>query len=545
MTAGAVLLRRLSVRLAVTMLASCATNPKPRPPVPPLPTPVPTASPSPSLVPSLQPVLALVPQPARVEAREDATFTLTPAAAILVPAGDARVRWIGQYLAQRLARVGSPSPEVRDAEPVPPEGSIALVLDPADSESGDEGYRLTVTPSGIRLSAKEPAGLFHAVQTLRQLLPAFLEYEAARPRPVLIAAIEIVDAPRFAWRGAMLDVARHFFGVEDVKRYLDLLALHKINRLHLHLSDDQGFRIEIKSWPNLTAWGARTEVGGTPGGFYTQAQYSEIVAYAQERFITLVPEIDMPGHTNAALSSYAELNCNGVAPPPYTDTKVGFSAMCIDKELTYRFLDDVIREIAALTPGPFFHVGGDEVNMLTLEQYGRFMRRVDALVSAHGKRTVGWDEVAGVGLTRPPVVQHWRPDAKLAPAVATGATLVLSPANRTYLDMQYDPATMLGLSWAGRIEVRDAYDWDPAGLMEGAPETSILGVEAPLWSETLATMADVESMAFPRIAALAEIGWTPQSRRSWEDFRVRLGALGPRWQAMGIHFQRSSQIPWR
>lgn len=533
--------RIIAAGLTAALLTACAsaTKPGPKPSGPARPTP--SASPTPMPT----PVLALVPQPARVDARPEAPFTLTPDTSIYVPRGDARSIWLGRYLALRLAPIGSTGPAVRDPEASVTEGGISFILDPAGAPPGDEGYTLSVSSTAVRISARTPAGLFYGVQTLRQLLPPFLEYEAARPRPIMIPAVEIVDQPRFAWRGAMLDVARHFFGVEDVKRYLDLLALHKINRLHLHLSDDQGFRIEIKSWPNLTARGGRTEVGGTPGGFYTQAQYAELVAYAQERFITVVPEIDIPGHTNAALSSYAELNCNGVAPPPYTDIKVGFSALCVDSEVTYRFLDDVIGEIAALTPGPYFHVGGDEVKTLTPEQYSRFIARADTMVTAHGKRTVGWDEVADVDLPRAPIVQHWRPDAKLAAAAAKGATLIFSPANRTYLDMQYEAATILGLNWAGRIEVRDAYDWDPATLMEGVGEGAILGVEAPLWSETVATMADVESMAFPRLAAVAEIGWTPQSQRSWEDFRLRLGAIGPRWQAMGIHFQRSPQIPWR
>jgi len=276
----------------------------------------------------------------------------------------------------------------------------------------------------------------------------------------------------------MLDVDRHFFGVEDVKRYLDLLALHKMNRLHLHLSDDQGWRIEIKSWPNLTAMGARTEVGGTVGGFYTQEQYKEIVAYARERFIDIVPEIDMPGHTNAALSSYPELNCDGVAPPPYTDIKVGFSCLCVANELTYRFIDDVVREIAALTPGPFFHVGGDEVKKLADTEYAQFINRAQDIVERHGKRMIGWDEVALASLHQGSVVQHWRPGTKLANVAANGSKLIMSPANRAYLDMQYDTSTYLGLFWAGRIEVKDAYSWDPATLMEGVGEDSILGVEA-------------------------------------------------------------------
>jgi hexosaminidase len=360
-----------------------------------------------------------------------------------------------------------------------------------------------------------------------------------------VRALHIVDQPRFEWRGAMLDVARHFLTVDEVKRYLDLIALYKLNRLHLHLADDQGWRIEIASWPNLTAYGGSTQVGGGRGGFYTQAQYRELVTYAADRFITIVPEIDMPGHTNAALASYAELNCDGQAPRLYTGTEVGFSALCVDREITYRFLDDVIRELAALTPGPFIHIGGDEVKTLTAAQYGGFIDRVHGIVGAHGKQMVGWDEIAAAStLDATTVVQYWHPRATPAQAVARGARVVVSPANRTYLDMKYDARTPIGLTWAGVIETRDAYDWDPAGGEPGAMAPGILGVEAALWSETIASIRDAEFLAFPRLAAVAEVAWSPAAARSWDEFRVRLAAHSLRWSAMGVNFYRSPQVPW-
>ncbi len=469
---------------------------------------------------------------------------MTPATTIFVQSPDPGARFVAEFLAGLLTTVGPIGPSVTQMGAAIPDGSVVLSLD-LDPAAGGEAYDLKVTATGATLKASSPAGLFYGVQTLRQILPPILEHDAARPRPIAIPQVEITDRPRFGWRGAMLDVARHFFSVEDVKRYLDLLALHKMNRLHLHLSDDQGWRIEIKSWPNLTALGARTEVGGTVGGFYTQEQYKEIVAYARERFIDIVPEIDMPGHTNAALASYPELNCDGVAPPLYTDIKVGFSCLCVADERTYGFIDDVVREIAALTPGPFFHVGGDEVKKLADAEYAQFINRAQDIVERHGKRMIGWDEVALASLHQGSVVQHWRPGTKLGNVAANGSKLIMSPANRAYLDMQYDTSTHLGLFWAGRIEVKDAYGWDPATLMEGVGEGSILGVEAPLWTETLANIREVESMAFPRLAAIAEIGWSAQAARDWDDFKVRLGAQGPRWQAMGVNFYRSPQIPWR
>jgi hexosaminidase len=323
------------------------------------------------------------------------------------------------------------------------------------------------------------------------------------------------------------------------------MALYKLNRLHLHLGDDQGWRIEIKSWPNLAAVGGSTEVGGGAGGFYTQEQYADLVRYAADRFITVVPEIDMPGHTNAALASYAQLNCDGVARSLYTGVEVGFSALCVDKDVTYTFIDDVVREIAALTPGLWFHAGGDEVKSLTAEQYARFIERVQTIVQSHGKQMIGWDEVAAAQLLPTSIVQHWRPKATPETAVAKGARVIMSIASRAYLDMKYDETTPIGLSWAGLVEVEDAYDWDPAALMGEPSASAIVGVEAPLWSETVATIHDVEYLAFPRLAAIAEVAWTRRDRRGWSHFRERLGAHGPRLTALGVNFYRSPAIPWK
>ena len=457
---------------------------------------------------------------------------------------DSSVQRAARQLSEWIRRSTGIAVAVTTASSGAQPSTIELVVD-AQSTTSAEGYDLTIGPRLVTLRAATPAGLFYATQTLRQLLPYWSEYEAVafrQPRPATLPSVHIRDNPRFEWRGAMLDVARHFFSVEEVKRFIDLEALHKMNRLHLHLADDQGWRIEIRKWPDLTAKGGLTEVGATPGGFYTQAQFAELVSYAAERFVTIVPEIDMPGHTNAALASYPELNCNGQAPPPFTGIDVGFSALCVDKEITYRFLDDVVGEIAGLTRGPYFHAGGDEVRKLTADQYRAFVERVQAIVQAHGKEMIGWDEIAAATLAPTSIVQHWRPNAATA-ALARAPRLVLSPGNRAYLDMKYDGETRLGLDWAGRIPVRASYDWDPAALVPGA--RAILGVEAPLWSETVATMRDVEFLAMPRLAALAEVSWSPQAARDWDDFSARLGAQAPRWTALGINFYRAPEIPWK
>jgi hexosaminidase len=236
------------------------------------------------------------------------------------------------------------------------------------------------------------------------------------------------------------------------------------------------------------------------------------------------------------------LNCNGVAPPLYTGIEVGFSAFCLEKDVTWRFIDDVVRELAAMTPAPWLHIGGDEVKTLTPVQYRSFVERVQGIVQAHGKQVIGWDEVTHATLLPTTIVQYWRPDASIVPAA--GTKLILSPANKVYLDMKYDDHTALGLNWAGNVDLPTAYSWDPATLLPKVPEASILGVEAPIWSETLVTMDDVEYMAFPRLPLVAEVAWSPQSTRRWEDARVRLARQAPRWSALGINAFWHSSIDW-
>ena len=548
------MLKRTVIATIVTLVAAsgCSRNPRPVAPASPPPAPVaapgtqPAAAQTPHAPSPAAPAgPALVPLPALVEASPGEGFTINATTTIKAPA-DPAVQRTARQITEWIRRgtgfaIGAAPAAGTDPAAVT---TIELALDTSLS-SGAEGYDLTIAPKSVTVKAASPAGIFYGSQTLRQLLPYWSEYEAImyqRPRPATLPPLHIRDSPRYEWRGAMLDVARHFFSTDEVKAFVDLLALHKMNRLHLHLADDQGWRIEIRKWPDLTARGGQTEVGGTPGGFYTQAQYADLVAYAADRFVTIVPEIDMPGHTNAALSSIGELNCNGQATPPFTGTAVGFSALCVELEFTYRFLDDVIGEIAAMTPGAYFHAGGDEVRTLKPEQYRAFIERVQTIVQKHGKQMIGWDEVAATALLPTSIVQHWRPDAAKA-ELARAPRLILSPANRAYLDMKYDRDTALGLNWAGLVPMQTSYDWDPATLVPGA--ASVLGVEAPLWSETIASMRDVEFLAMPRLAAIAEIGWSPQAARSWDGFRARLGGQAPRWTALGINFYRAPEIPWK
>lgn len=428
------------------------------------------------------------------------------------------------------------------ANPAP--GSILFVIDPAEGNQKKEGYSLNVTKDAIVLTSGGPAGIFYGMQTLRQLLPDAVENMKGGLKECSIEAVSIKDHPEYAYRGSMLDVSRHFFGVEEVKRYIDLLAFYKLNALHLHLSDDQGWRIEIKSWPQLTAVGGSTQVGGGKGGFYTQEDYKELVKYASDRYITIIPEIDMPGHTNAALASYAELNCNDTATQLYTGIEVGFSTLCTNKEVTFRFLDSVIRELSELTTGPYIHIGGDESHATKKEDYIPFMEKAQQLVNKYGKKVIGWDEIANSKLSEGTLAQYWADAGNANMAISKGAKLIMSPARKTYMDMQYDSTTKLGLHWAAFIEVDSAYIWDPTTIEKGISRENIEGIEAPLWTETIVTREDIDYMVFPRLPGFGEIAWSPAASRNWETYKIRLAQHGKRLEAMGIGFYRSPKVPW-
>ncbi len=345
----------------------------------------------------------IVPAPVEATADPAADFALTPRTVITAGAGAEQV---AQYLGELLR------PATGYALPVQPDsqGQPAIALDLGqDARVGAEGYRLRVARQGVTLQANTAAGLFRGVQSLRQLFPSAIEARSVQHRPWTVAGGTVLDHPRFPVRSVMLDVARHFFDVGQVKLYIDQVAQYKINTLHLHLTDDQGWRIEIRSRPELTTVGGATAVGGGPGGFYTQEQYSDLVAYAAARHITVIPEIDMPGHTNAALASYPELTCDGAAVPPRTDTAVGYSSLCVSSPATYRFVEDVVRELAAITPGPYLHIGGDESHATPPADYLTFAQKVQPLVGKYGKKIAGWHEIA---TTNPPagtLLQYWGP----------------------------------------------------------------------------------------------------------------------------------------
>jgi hexosaminidase len=488
----------------------------------------------------------VIPKPLSVTAT-GGYFSLKANASVYIGSESKELRQIGQYLSDKLKLSTGFALEVKSTVKTPGSGNIYLMLteNNSDSKLGDEGYQLVITKKLILLKANKPAGLFRGIQTVRQLFPARIEMTSKQTGPWEIATGTIIDYPEYSYRGAMLDVSRHFFGVGDVEKVIEYLAYYKMNTLHLHLSDDQGWRIEIKSWPELAKHGGSTQVGGGKGGYYTQEQYSAIVQFAKGRYITIVPEIDMPGHTNAALSSYAELNCSGKATSLYTGTEVGFSSLCTNLDITYKFIDDVVRELAALTPGPYIHIGGDESHSTKREDYIPFVNKVQDIVLSHGKRVLGWDDIAIASLKPNVVAQHWANVKNANLAVAQGAKILMSPAVKAYIDMQYDSTTKLGLHWAAYIEVDSAYIWDPAKFIPGVGKESILGVEAALWTETITNLTDMEYMIFPRLPGIAEIGWTPSSDRIWDEYKQRLALQGERFRAMGINFYPSKLVPWK
>jgi hexosaminidase len=405
-----------------------------------------------------------------------------------------------------------------------------------------EAYQLIITEDSIVLNSQTAAGAFRGIQTIRQIIPEISNDTLSENEIWVIPTGKIIDAPQFEYRGAMLDVSRHFFNVEDVKKYIDVLSYYKYNVLHLHLTDDQGWRIEIKSWPKLTEIGGRSEVGGESGGFYTQEEYTEIVNYAAARYITIIPEIDMPGHTNSASFSYPFLNGNGKSLEYYEGTNVGFSTFDTRKDSVYGFIDDVIREVSSLTPGPYFHIGGDESHVTKKEDYVYFVNRVEKIVQKYGKKMVGWDEIATANVDSTSISQWWNSKENIKMALTKNMKVILSPANKTYLDLKYDTLSKFGLNWAGYIPVDTAYIWSPESYL---PKESILGIEAPLWTETVSNIEELEYLAFPRAIGYSELGWTTEENRDWENYKIRLANQTPYLDRMNIKYYPSSLIEWK
>lgn len=443
----------------------------------------------------------IIPKPLNYEGSEG-KFILTKDTSIYVKGNSKEetkeISKIAEFIRGKLkTSTGFKLKVIEGGNPAP--GSIYMTTIGGTEDQGNEGYNIITTPESVKITAYKPEGLSRGVQTLRQLMPPAVDKTTvSKGVEWSIPASTIKDKPEYSYRGLMIDVARHFFSVDEVKRQIDLAAQYKINKVHLHLSDDQGWRLEIKKYPDLTKIGGSTEVGGGPGGYYTQDQFKDMVAYAAERYVEIVPEFDMPGHTNAALASYGFLNPDGKKKPLYTGTKVGFSTFMTHDEKTYEFIDDVIKEVSAISPSKYFQIGGDEADATKKEDYDYFVGRVTKIAEKYGKIPIGWDPIdTSPEINSSVILQNWKDSNKSA--VEKGMKILVSIASKTYLDMKYNENTPYGLNWAGYIPIETAYNWDPTDY---APKDLVLGVEAPLWTETISTQNQMDYMIYPRLLAM-------------------------------------------
>ena len=454
----------------------------------------------------------------------------------------------------------------------PASGSIAFVLDADEESYRAEGYALSVTPKGITITARTPAGLFYGAVTLWQLITA----DAMQGLSVDIPALRITDAPRFAWRGLMLDSARHFQSPEYIKQFIDWMALHKLNVLHWHLVDDQAWRLEIKKYPKLTSVGAwRVPAGpaaqadidpatGKPrqyGGFYTQDQVRDIVAHAAKRHVNVVPEIEMPGHASAAVVAYPELGVTNKPPKAVPEEWGIFPTLFNIDDSTFKFLEDVLAETIELFPGEYIHVGGDEalkdewhasakvqarMKALGLKDehalQGYFIERIGKFVSSKGRKLIGWDEILDGGLPADATVMSWRGIEGAVAAAKAGHDTVLSPAPDLYFDHWQSPGdTSPGRS--NTLSLKDVYLFNPLPeAIQPEQRKHVLGLQANLWAEFMRSEARVTYMAYPRVAALAEVAWSPQERINWEEFEKRLEPQLRRYATLGIGYARETPV---
>lgn len=494
---------------------------------------------------------ALIPQPQELHNREG-EFVLRENTIIL---SDLENHPNAVYLRDLLKpATGYPFPIEQAAKGAGPSIRLKLIDNPPDL--GDEGYILEVSQASIDISALTPVGIFHGIQTLRQLLPAEIESGKFVPGSIWkVPCLRIVDWPRFSWRGFMLDEGRHFLGLDNVLRILDLMALHKLNIFHWHLTEDQGWRLEIKSEPRLTevgAWrgGTANSLLGKPdgiphGGFYTQQQVCQVVAYAASRHILVVPEIEMPGHCLAALASYPELSCTGKQFEVAQRFGIKFDVFCAGKESVFRFLEAVLEEVLELFPSPFIHIGGDEVpkkrwkacpdcmqllkgekldDMEHLQLY--FTNRVAAFLSRRGRRIIGWNQAMKPGLLEEALIQYWAGDKKvMRDAVIAGRQVIMSPFLETYLDHSYDLTPL-----------KRAYRFEPSFLADGMDESNILGLEAPLWTEFVPNQRRQDYQVFPRLCAFAETGWSARKGKDYQDFLTRLNGFLQRLDQRGVGY---------
>jgi hexosaminidase len=511
--------------------------------------------------------LSIIPEPVRVDLY-GGYFGINGKTCIVV---DPRTGHLGEMLQSWF----SPSMgfELKITGRAPSRNCILLAVDTSLSGLGEEGYHLTVERERVMIQAPAEAGIFYGMQTLRQLLPPGIYADTIQEdMHWKVPCLDITDYPRFAWRGMHLDVCRHFMPVEFVRKYIDLLAMHKMNRFHWHLTEDQGWRIEIMQYPELSrisAWRDETLVchareeprkfdGKRHGGYYTQDEIREVVAYAKERYITIVPEIEMPGHSLAALAAYPELSCTGGPFKVGTTWGVYKDVYCAGNEKTFEFLENVLTEVMELFPGEYIHLGGDECPKDRWEQCPKcrqrirseglrdehelqsyFIRRMEKFLNAHNRRIIGWDEILEGGLAPNATVMSWRGEEGGIAAARAGHDVVMAPNSHTYFDYyQADPENE-PLAIGGLLPIEKVYSYDPVpGELDRQQKSHILGVQAQLWTEYIPTPAQAEYMAYPRACALAEIAWTPLDRKDYERFTAALANHLKRLDRLHVNYRR-------
>jgi hexosaminidase len=520
-------------------------------------------------------VPAIIPLPQSMELR-DGTFQITAGTHVYRDHDSrATARFLNERLRTSTGFQIEGSRRFFDSAAIP--GAILLTTQNADTNLGPEGYELTVTTNSVVIRAPAQAGLFYGVQTLFQLLPPEI-YSTNQVENVSwqIPCVEIKDWPRFQWRGFMLDVSRHFFNKSEVETLLDAMAMHKMNVFHWHLTDDHGWRIEIKKYPKLTEVGAwRKEAGfgfdpklttaygpdGRYGGFYTQEDIRDVVKFAAARHITIVPEIEMPGHSTAALSAYPQFSCTGGPFEPSTTAGIFNGIYDPAKEETFQFLADVIAEVAPLFPGKYFHIGGDEVpkdtwhnsadcqalmkreglkNEEELQSY--FVRRIEKIVEANGHSMIGWSEILQGGLPQNAAVMDWIGGAKEA-AIA-GHDVVMTPTAYCYFDFcqsTNQAAEPKAADWGGPLPLNKIYAFEP--MPTNVPtelQSFVLGAQGNLWTEQISNFKQAEYMTFPRACALAEVTWSAKDARNWDDFMRRLQVQVRRFDELNINYRHAA-----
>ncbi|WP_205500067.1 beta-N-acetylhexosaminidase [Rufibacter psychrotolerans] len=488
----------------------------------------------------------IIPRPAKLT-EKPGTFFITPNTKVYVKGGGPEIEKVADNFKTQLRETTGFSLQATSA---PGKNAIAFIVDASIQER--EGYRLSITNKNITLAFKTAPGAFLGVQTIRQLLPA-----SPTGKKVPLPAVEIEDAPQFGYRGFMLDVARHFQPLDFLKRYVDLLAFYKVNTFHLHLTDDQGWRMEIKKYPKLqeiSAWRKETRVGhrrdeqvlfdGKPhGGYYTQEQLKELVAYAQERFITIIPEIDMPGHSQAVLAAYPELGCKDTTYQVSTSWGVHKDVYC-PNPATFQFLEDVLTEVIAIFPSKYIHIGGDEVpkdrwkesayaqslikehNLKDengLQSY--FMRRMEDFMISKGRSIIGWDEIMEGGVSKTATVMSWHM-GQVGAAARGGNDEIMVANAHLYFDYYQtkEGRKREPVAIGNFLPLEKVYAFNPIPQdLDAAAAKRVLGVQANLWTEYVPTAAHAEQMTFPRLCALAEIAWAAPERKNYADFIQRLG----------------------